>query len=73
MELNAITSAVIDAAVNAHKELGPGLLESAYESCLAYELVFRKVLVQRQVPVPVRYRGEFWTLATAWTCSSRTG
>src|SRR5689334_6077545 len=55
MEANPIARAVIDAAMTVHTELGPGLLESAYESCLAYELTSRKLFVQRQVPVPVRY------------------
>jgi GxxExxY protein len=40
--LNKITEAIIGAAIAVHKELGPGLLESAYEACLAYELVERK-------------------------------
>ena len=56
MELNEITRVVIDAAMGVHKELGPGLLESAYESCLAYELVCRGVQIQRQLAVPVKYR-----------------
>ncbi|HEX2829841.1 MAG TPA: GxxExxY protein [Burkholderiales bacterium] len=56
MEPNLIARAVIDAAMAVHSELGPGLLESAYESCLAYELASRKIFVQRQVTVPVRYR-----------------
>ena len=56
MEPNAIARAVVDAAIAVHTELGPGLLESAYEACLAYELTSRKLAVQRQVPVPLRYR-----------------
>ena len=48
-------SAAIDAALKVHKVLGPGLLESAYEHCLAYELVERGVLVERQVVLPITY------------------
>jgi len=48
---------VIGAAIAVHRELGPGLLESAYESCLEYELIDRGLTVERQVPLPVRYRG----------------
>jgi GxxExxY protein len=58
MEPNHIARAVIDAAMAVHSELGPGLLESVYESCLAYELASRKLRVQRQVPVAVRYRDQ---------------
>jgi GxxExxY protein len=57
MEPDAIARAVVDAAMAVHTELGPGLLETAYESCLTYELASRELLVQRQVPVAVRYRG----------------
>ena len=48
----------IDAALQVHKTLGPGLLESAYEHCLAHELQRRGVQVQRQLPLPVVYEGE---------------
>ena len=48
----------IDAAVPVHKTLGPGLLESAYEHCLAHELTLRGIAVQRQVALPVVYEGE---------------
>ena len=53
----AITDVVIGAAIAVHRELGPGLLESTYEACLAYELVERKVAVERQMSLPVDYRG----------------
>src|SRR4051794_26643783 len=55
--LNAISEAAIGAAIAVHRELGPGLLESAYEACLEYELRERGLAVERQYPVPVRYRG----------------
>lgn len=53
--LNKITEAIIGAAIAVHKELGPGLLESAYEACLAYELAERKLKVERQKGLPVTY------------------
>jgi GxxExxY protein len=56
-ELNRITEIIIGAAMAVHRELGPGLLESAYEACLAYELVEREMGVERQKALPVRYRG----------------
>lgn len=46
---------IIDAGLKVHKALGPGLLESAYEHCLAYELVSRGLSVRRQVPIPIVY------------------
>ena len=46
---------VIGAAIRVHRGLGPGLLESAYEACLEYELSKRAIPVRRQVPLPVRY------------------
>lgn len=52
-----IAREVVDAAFNVHKELGPGLLESVYEQCLAIELETRKLDIERQVEVPVVYRG----------------
>lgn len=54
--LNRITEAVTGAAMDVHRELGPGLLESAYEACLAYELAQRGFRVERQKDMPVRYR-----------------
>jgi GxxExxY protein len=51
------TREIIGAAIDVHRELGPGLLESAYETCLAYELRERGLGVARQVELPVRYKG----------------
>ena len=48
---------LVDSAICVHRELGPGLLESAYEACLAHELRSRGIEVARQVSLPVRYRG----------------
>ena len=56
-ELNKITETVIGAAMAVHRELGPGLLESAYEACLAYELAVCGLAVERQKGLPVKYRG----------------
>jgi GxxExxY protein len=56
-ELNALTDEIIGAAIAVHRELGPGLLESAYEACLAFELLDRKLAVERQKPYPLTYRG----------------
>ena len=53
MKLNDITHAIIGAAMKVHRVLGPGLLESAYEACLAYELEKMGLRVERQKPVPV--------------------
>jgi GxxExxY protein len=55
-EVNAVGRAVMDAAFAVHRELGPGLLESVYEHCLAAELVQAGRSVERQVGIPVRYR-----------------
>jgi GxxExxY protein len=54
---NQITGIVIGAAIEVHRELGPGLLESAYEECLCHELSLRGIAFQRQVELPVRYKG----------------
>ena len=55
-ELNEITGEIVDAAYQIHTRLGPGLLESVYEAVLARELETRQLKVQRQVPVPIRYK-----------------
>ncbi len=56
LELNEISGQVVDAAFAVHSALGPGLLESVYEQCLAYELESRGIQVERQVALPVIYR-----------------
>ena len=48
---------IIGACIEVHRILGPGLLESAYEMCLCYELSQRKLSFQRQVPLPVDFKG----------------
>lgn len=57
MELDEISGQVIGAAIAVHRELGPGLLESAYEACLVHELRQRRIHVEQQVPQPVFYKG----------------
>ena len=54
-EVNQLTKAIIGAAIEVHKRLGPGLLESAYRICLAYELRKRGFKVVEEQPVPVMY------------------
>ncbi len=56
MEYEDLTQKIIGCAIKVHKELGPGLLESAYEECLAYELENIGLKIERQKPVPVVYR-----------------
>ena len=55
-ELNKITEAIIGAAIEVHRALGPGLLESAYVTCLVYELRQRGFKVLEQVPLPLVYK-----------------
>ena len=52
-----LTESVIGAAIEVHRALGPGLLESAYEECLCHELHLRGVGFERQFPLPVEYKG----------------
>jgi GxxExxY protein len=56
VEIDAIAHQIVDAAFAVHCALGPGLLESVYEQCLAYELEARDIPFQRQVALPVMYR-----------------
>ena len=56
MTENEISKLIVGAAIAVHKELGPGLLESSYEICLAYELMQRGLDVQSQVALPVVYK-----------------
>ena len=54
---NQLTEKIIGCAIEVHKALGPGLLESAYEECLCYELTRNSIPFRRQVPLPVVYKG----------------
>lgn len=56
-EVERLLTAVVDAAFAVHQELGPGLLESAYEACLSHKLRLRNVNHQLQLPVPLNYKG----------------
>lgn len=57
MDENRISKVVIGAAIEVHRELGPGLLESAYHDCLKHELSLRGIHFESEVPVYVRYKG----------------
>ena len=57
-QLNKISEAIIGAAIEVHKFLGPGLLESVYEICLVEEMEQRGLKVQRQVKLPLYYKGQ---------------
>ena len=56
MNINELSSSIIGAAIEVHKVIGPGLLESAYEECLCYELGLRRISFERQKPLPVVYK-----------------
>jgi GxxExxY protein len=55
--VNDISARIIGAAIDVHRALGPGLLESAYEQCLAHEFSLREIPFQRQHPLPLAYQG----------------
>ncbi len=55
-EINRLSHEVIGAAIEVHRALGPGLLESAYEACLAHELSLKHIPFKRQVPLPLVYK-----------------
>jgi len=56
VDINQITEQIIGAAIEVHRALGPGLLESAYEECLARELALRQIPFERQKPIPLTYK-----------------
>ena len=57
-DLNEITRVIIASAIDVHHELGPGLLEHAYEACLTFELLNRGLTIERQKALPVVYKGQ---------------
>ncbi len=57
MNLNQITGAIVDSAVDIHRQLGPGLLESVYHAILSHELAHRGLRVEREVPIPLTWHG----------------
>lgn len=56
--LNAVGTSIVEACLCVHRALGPGLLESAYQECITYELESRGHVVTREVPLPLVYRGQ---------------
>ncbi len=54
---DTLTEQIIGAAIQVHRELGPGLLESAYETCLCHELSLNSLKVERQKTIPISYKG----------------
>ncbi|MBE9571070.1 MAG: GxxExxY protein [Proteobacteria bacterium] len=58
MDINELSSRIIGAAIEVHKALGPGLLESAYEECLSHEFSFRNFSFERQKSLPLIYKGK---------------
>lgn len=54
---NEISGKIIGAAIEVHKRLGPGLLESAYEECLCCEMALRGIKFERQISLPLNYKG----------------
>ncbi|MFH2044620.1 MAG: GxxExxY protein [Pseudomonadota bacterium] len=58
MDINKISSDIIKAAINVHKEFGPGLLESVYQSCMIIELSEMGINVKAEVSIPITYRGK---------------
>jgi GxxExxY protein len=58
VDINALSREVIGAAMQVHRALGPGLLEGAYEACLAHDLASRELAFDRQLPIPLTYKGE---------------
>jgi GxxExxY protein len=58
MEANILSGLIVGAAIEVHRHLGPGLLESAYENCLFHELKLQDVKCERQVYLPLSYKGE---------------
>jgi GxxExxY protein len=57
LQLNEITGEIVDSAFKVHSGLGPGLLESAYKTCLTHELRSRSLIVREEVPIPIFYDG----------------
>ena len=58
MDINKLSGKIIGAAIEVHKNLGPGLLESVYEECLCHELSHQGISFERQKPLPIIYKGK---------------
>ena len=57
VDINKVTEAIIGSAIEVHQTLGPGLLESIYQTCLGFELTHRGHVVEEQRPLPILYKG----------------
>jgi len=57
MDINSLTEIIIGSAIEVHRAIGPGLLESAYEQCLCHDLSLRNIPFERQLQLPVKYKG----------------
>ena len=68
--LDRISYLTIQAAIEIHKALGPGLLESVYRTCMIYELRARNLAVSSELIVPVRYKELVMDRINSWGCSS---
>jgi len=66
MELNDISGKIIELSIRVHSELGPGMLENAYEACLLYELSNAGLKAEAQKKLPIVYRGIKLMQGTAW-------
>jgi GxxExxY protein len=67
LDINELTGKVIGCAIEVHRSLGPGILESAYEQCLAYELDIAKIPFKLQWPLPIDYKGTRLDCGYRWT------
>ena len=67
-ETEHVSKLAVDAAIKVHRALGPGLLESVYETCLAHELRKCGLLVETQVPIPIVYDGIHLEVDCESTC-----
>ena len=56
-QINQLTHEIIGSAIEVHRKLGPGLLESAYRSCLCHELTLRNIQIKYEDPLPLQYKG----------------
>ena len=70
MEFDELSRSVIGCAIEVQSSLGPGLLESTYRQCLAYELSHVQISFQMEVPLPVRYKMFCWIAVTELISSS---
>ncbi len=72
IEFDPLSNRVIGCAIAVHRGLGPGLLESAYEQCLAREFSLAELAFEVQKSMPVEYKGFIWIADIVWTFWSKT-